>query len=73
MWLCAGENVTSDREVKYSAPLLTSRQRGAHLSATRADGWFIDITARALAWLNLMEKDGTDKRRRYQGLGYGDG
>ena len=73
MRLCEGEDVTYDSEVKQPAPPRPSLKRGAHLAETRADGWSGDGTASALAWLNLGEKDGTDKRRRYQGLGDGDG
>ena len=46
---------------------LKRQQRGAHLAVTRADGWISDVTDRALAWLNLGDKDGTDKRRQDQG------
>ena len=69
MRLCEGYNVARNREFKEPAPLQPSRERGAHLSATLADGWGGDGTACALAWLNQGVFDGTDERSRSHGHG----
>ena len=71
MRLCAGADVTSDREIQKPAPSRPSQQRGAHLAATRAGGWSGDATARALAWLDIGRKNRADMtgRRRERGRG----
>ena len=73
MWLCAGTDVTSDSEIQQPDPLRPFRQRGAHLAATRDNGWINDGTARALAWLNLGVHDGMDEQGIIQGRGNGAG
>ena len=64
MRLFAGADVTSDSEIQQPTPPRTSRQRGAHLAATRADGESGDVTACALAWINLGGKNGTEETGR---------
>ena len=73
MWICAGEDVTSDSEIQQPAPPRPSRQRGARPTTTRADGWSGDGTACALAWLNIGVHDETDEKGRSQGRGNGGG
>ena len=73
MWLCAGDDVTSDSDIQQPDPLQPLQQRGAHLAATRANRWISDGTARALAWLNLGVHNGTDEQGRIQERGIGAG
>ena len=44
------------------------RDKGARIAAPRVDGWVGDGSARALAWLNIGNTEGTDESRISQGL-----
>ena len=69
MWLCAGEDVTSDSDIQQSASPRPLGQMGTHSAATRADGWSGDGTDRALAWLTLGVHYGMDEKGLSQGCG----
>ena len=64
VWLPKGKDVAINSEVYQPAPPWPSQQRGAHSAATGADGWSSDVTARALAWLNIGGHNRKDKKGR---------
>ena len=58
MWICEDEGVTSESEVGQPTPLRPLGKRGAHPASTRAVGWGVDGTARAIEGVKIWLADG---------------